>query len=78
METRQTGTDEAGNGATEDPEVEEAERGTQGRVKPRCGWRVVGVRYILQIALLLLLAQDQQGTTQQDHDGGDGNVDKYE
>jgi len=28
--------------------------------------------------LLLLLAQDQHGTTQQDYDGGDGNVDKDE
>ncbi len=36
------------------------------------------VGYGWQTALLLLIAQDQQGTTQQDHDGGDGNVDKDE
>jgi len=64
--------DEAGNGATEDTEVEEAERGTQGRVKSRGG---VVCRVCLDTALLFLLAQEQQGTTQQDHDGGDGNVD---
>ena len=36
------------------------------------------VGYVSQTALLLLIAQDQQGTTQQDHDCGDGNVDKDE
>jgi hypothetical protein len=53
-----------------------SEKGNAGQKSRRGAGCCAG--YVWQTALLLLIAQDQQGTTQQDHDGGDGNVDKDE